>query len=322
MELSSLTLAQLRYLIAVDEHRSFRAAAEACHLSQPGLSMQIKRLEELLDVRVFDRSRQPVEPTDAGSRVIAQARIVLRETERLAGVVSQQRGRLEGEYRLGIIPTLASTLLPRLIPAFRSAHPHVSLIVEELQTAVMIERLRAETLDGGFAATPLHVPQVRERPLYREPFFVYLPEGHPLTHRRRISQQQLADQAVWLLGEGHCFGAQVLQLCHNSRGVPSEGRGSVYFRSGSFDALIDLVDAGVGVTVLPALVAERVPEPRRSASLRPFAPPVPTREISLLTTRADLHKLVADALVSSLMETMPGDLIASRAGRVLDPLER
>ncbi len=318
-----MTLSQLRYLVAVDRYRSFRGAAEACHVSQPALSMQVQKLEETLGLRVFDRSRQPVVPTDVGIAILGQARVVLRESERMADIVVETGGALRGRYRLGIIPTLAPTLLPLFLPAFSKAHPGVELVVEELQTETMLERLSSDTLDGGLAATPLHAPGVRERPLYREAFYVYVSPRHPFAKRKKIRQSELVDEPVWILGEGHCFREQVLQLCKVDRPVLSREGGMVRFEGGSFETLIRLVDSDFGLTILPDLVVRALPRSKRRTWVRKFADPVPTREVSLIAVRDHLKKGVADALVDELLRALPEDLAAAAragVGRVVSPL--
>jgi LysR family transcriptional regulator, hydrogen peroxide-inducible genes activator len=305
MDLSNVTLAQLRCLVAVDRERSFREAAGRCFVTQPALSMQVQKVEAELGVKVFDRSRQPVVPTEIGERVLAQARTVLRETERLADVVAASAGPLSGRYRLGILPTLAPTLLPRFLPGFARRHPLVELVIEELQTEPMLERLRADALDGGLAATPLEAPQIEERPLFREPFFVYLPPGHALARRRRIAQEALPGKEVWILAEGHCFREQVLQLCGAPRSVVSGAGGAVRFASGSFETLVRLVDEGFGLTVLPDLLVRWLPATTRRAQVRPFTPPVPAREVSLLHHRRHLRRAIADALVEAIRAAVP-----------------
>ncbi len=323
LSLAGMTLSQLAYLVAVDRHRSFREAAASCFVTQPALSQQIHKLEEQLGVRVFDRSRQPVVPTEAGEKIVAQARVILREAARMEDVVGGLGGDLAGTYRLGIIPTLAPTLLPRFLPAFVRRHPRVALVVEELQTAVMLARLADDTLDGGVAATPLHAPGIHERPLYREPFHVYAASGHRFLRAKSVAQAALAEESVWIMSEGHCFRDQVLQLCGTGRTVAPAGAGSVRVESGNFDTLVRLVDADFGVTVLPELVIDTLPPARRRARVRPFAPPVPTREVSFVHSRDHLRGAIADALVEAIRAALPPELVAAavRGGaHVLSPL--
>lgn len=315
LSIGSMTLSQLAYLVAVDRQRSFREAAASCFVTQPALSQQVAKLEEELGVRIFDRSRQPVVPTEAGEQVLAQARVILREAQRMSDVVAGLGGEVAGAYRLGILPTLAPTLLPRFLPGFVREHPRVELVVEELQTAAMLARLAGDTLDGGLAATPLHAPGIHERSLCRERFFVYAAAGHRLLRGRSVAQAELAAESVWIMGEGHCFRDQVLQLCGTGRTVSADGAGSVRFESGSFDTLVRLVDAGFGVTVLPELVLDTLPAARRKARVRPFAAPVPTREVSFVHSRDHLRRAIADALVDAIRSALPADLVAAARSR-------
>ena len=311
MDLSALTLTHLRYLVAIDTARSFRAAADACHVSQPTLSTQLQRAEELFGARLFDRSRQPVLPTEIGVRVVAQARVILRETKRLGEVA--RPGALGGTFRLGVIPTLASSLVPLLLPRFAKRHPQVELVLEEVQTDRMIARLHDDSLDGGFAATPLGAPMVAERPVCREPLWIYLSPHHPLTRRARIRQSELADECVWLMPEGHCFRTQVLHLCNLRRSSQRPAAGAtVRFESGSFETLVRLVDAGLGMTILPELVVRALPPATRRARVRPFEGVTPVREVSFVRIREHLRSGVADAIVNALLEALPQDLVGTR----------
>jgi LysR family hydrogen peroxide-inducible transcriptional activator len=301
MDLTNLTLTQLRYLLAVDRFRSFRLAAEHCHVSQPALSMQLGKLEETLGTTVLDRSRKPVVPTERGALVIAQARTIVRETERLADV-AREHDTIAGRYRLGVLPSLAPTLVPLFLPPFSRRHPEVELVVEEVQTDPMIQRLEDDTLDGGIAVTPLGVPSLHERALFQEPFWVYLSPRHALGKRARIRQSDLYDEELWLMPEGHCFRTQVLQLCRADRRAV-EGR-NTHFESGSFETLVRLVDSGLGITILPELWVNSLPTRRRRAQVRPFAPPVPVRQVSFIHFRAHLHRDIADALIATLVRAL------------------
>lgn len=304
MDLSALTLTQLRYIVALDNTRSFRAAAEASHVSQPALSTQVQKLEKLLGVVLFDRAQQPIVPTAQGQHVLEQARIAVREADRIADVAQRDDEPLSGTYHLGVIPTIASTLLPLLLPRWVKAHPGVTLKVREVQTQDMIEQLHHDELDGGIAATPLGVPRMHEVPLYREAFSVYLPAGHPLSSQDAIAQSRLADEAVWIMADGHCFRDQVLHLCRADRHA---GPGDVEFESGSFETLVRLVDNGLGVTVLPELIIAELDASRRKRA-RPFSAPIPTREVSLVYSRPHLHRRIADALVAVARDAVPASL--------------
>lgn len=317
MDLANVTLTQLRYVVAVDRFRSFRLAAEHCHVSQPALSMQIGKLEELLGLTVFDRSRQPVVPTERGAPVVAQARTVLREMERLADVTSAGR-EVSGRYRLGVIPSLSPTLVPRFLPTFSERFPRVELIVEEVQTDTMVGRLQDDSLDGGIAVTPLGVPGLYEQELFREPLLAYFPPKHPLAKRARVRQSDLLGEQLWLMSEGHCFRTQVLKLCRADRRGESPGP---RFESGSFETLVRLVDAGQGVTVLPELVAQGLPAAQQRRQVRPFSPPVPVRQVSFIHMREHLHRAIADALVATLKEATHGLGAPAKGNLVIPPVE-
>ncbi|MEA2752153.1 MAG: LysR family transcriptional regulator, hydrogen peroxide-inducible s activator [Myxococcales bacterium] len=324
MDLSALTLTHLRYLVAIDTTRSFRAAADECHVSQPTLSTQLQKVEEIVGARLFDRSRQPVVPTEIGERVAAQARIILRETKRLGEVA--RPGSLGGTFRLGVIPTLASSLVPLLLPRFAKQHPRVELVLEVVQTDRLVARLQDDSLDGGLAATPLGAPMVFERPVCREPLWIYLSPHHPLTKRARIRQSELADECVWLMPEGHCFRTQVLHLCklHKRAQRPGDGA-SIRFESGSFETLIRLVDAGLGLTILPELVVRSLPPATRRARVRPFEGVTPVREISFVRIREHLRRAEADAIVDALLDTLPEEVVvhdgkAPRKQRIVAPI--
>jgi LysR family hydrogen peroxide-inducible transcriptional activator len=315
MDLSQVTLTQMRYAVAVEETRSFRAAAERSHVSQSGLSMQIQKLEQLLDVRLFDRSKKPVLVTPEGESVLEQIRTVLRETERL-GQIAAAHGEVSGRYRLGVIPTLAASVVPLFLRQLVERYPAVEITLEELQTEVILARLRADTLDAGIAATPLAAPGLQETPLGYEALFAYLPPGDPLLRKKAVSEDELGGRELWVMPEGHCFRTQVLSFCQ----TPAPA-GRVRFESGSFETLMRLVDGGLGATVVPALVVQQLPEAKREAQVRKLAGPTPTREIGLVTARADLRRRINQAVADILSARLEGALGPKpRRALVLPPL--
>jgi LysR family hydrogen peroxide-inducible transcriptional activator len=316
VDLSQVTLAQMRYAVAVDDARSFRQAAERCHVSQPGLSMQIGKLEALLGTVLFDRGKKPLLVTPEGVPALAQMRAVLRETERLGQVVAEGE-EPAGRFRLGVIPTLAPTVLPLFVGRFAAAHPRVELMIEELKTEENIARLRADTLDAGLVATPLRVAGFREEVLGLERLLAYLPPGDPLLRKKTVSQAALSDRDLWIMPEGHCFRSQVLSYCGSA---PRPRPARIQFESGSFETLVRLVDEGLGATVLPELVVRSLPA-RRKRQVRPLAAPTPVREIGLVTARNHLRRRVTDALVAEIRAGLAESLTpASRGAVVLDPL--
>jgi LysR family transcriptional regulator, hydrogen peroxide-inducible genes activator len=317
MDLEQVTLTQMRYAVAIEETGNFRLAAEACHVSQSGLSMQIQKLEDLLGVVLFDRSKKPVLVTPAGGPALEQMRSVLRETQRLGQIVIEE-DEPAGRFRLGVIPTLSSTVMPLFLGRFSRAHPKVELAIEELKTQEIITRLRADTLDAGLAATPLGIAGLTETRLGKEAMYAYLPPGDALAKKREVSQSDLKGRTLWVMPEGHCFRSQVLSYCSPQS---AEGPASIQFESGSFQTLVRLVDEGLGATVLPELALRDITDARRKAQVRPLVSPVPVREIGLLTSRADLRRRVTEALEVSIRAALREALtVTPRRAKTLDPL--
>ena len=316
MDLSQVTLTQMRYAVAVGATRNFRLAAAQCHVSQSGLSMQISRLEELLDAPLFDRSKKPVLVTAQGQAALEQMRTVLRETERL-GQLLTECPEPSGPFRLGIIPTLSSTLTPLFLLDFITEFPKVDLVIEEFRTADIVARLQSDSLDAGLVAIPLDEPGLTETSLGFEGMFAYLPPGDPLLRRASLTPNELTQRALWLLPDGHCFRNQILAFCGRE---PPPSPAPVHFESGSFETLVRLVDRGIGATVLPALVAASLPASRRRKQLRPLSNPVPVREIGLVTARAELRSRVSAALAQVLRRVLADSLDEpSKRAVVLEP---
>jgi LysR family hydrogen peroxide-inducible transcriptional activator len=309
VKLSALTIQQLRYVVAVDRYRSFGDAARASGVSQPALSAQIKKVETVLGVAIFDRERLPVVVTERGSLVVMQAHKVLEQFDRL-GAIGSSDEELTGTYRLGVIPSIIPTLLPLFLPRLARSQPKLELEIHEVKTDDLVRRLREGSLDGGVAATPLDIPGLHERIIYHEALEVYLPPGHPLAAQERIRQSDLLDELVWLLSEGHCFRNQVLHLC-NVR-FARRGRPIVSFDAESLETLVRLVDAKMGVTVLPELVSRGLSRKRRHAQLRPFVPPEPVREISYLVGREHVRRVASEAVFRVLRASVPPGLRGRR----------
>jgi LysR family hydrogen peroxide-inducible transcriptional activator len=317
MDLHQVTLTQMRYAVAVDEIRNFGLAAQQCRVSQSGLSMQIHKLEELLGVVLFDRGKKPVLVTPEGIEAIAQMRRVLRETERL-GQIASDHDAPAGAFRLGVIPSLSSSVIPLFLRSFIEQFPKVELSIQEIQTNDMISRLQADTLDAGLAATPLGVPELREEVVGREVLWAYLPPGDALLRKKTLAQADLEARALWIMPEGHCFRSQVLSYCGARRAGPPT---SVHFESGDFETLIRLVDEGLGATVLPALIVQRLPPERQVAQVRALTAPTPVREIGLVRARLDYRKAVSQALAETVRAGLSAALGPSpRRVVVLDPL--
>lgn len=290
-----MTLTQLRYVAAVDRQRHFGRAADDCHVTQPTLSAQLRKLEDELGGRLFDRSRQPVRPTALGRRVAEQARVVLRESRRITDLAQEAEGQVEGELRLGVIPTLAPYLLPLVAGSFTEAYPEATVTVRELTTAALREELAADRLDAGLIAT--EEEGLALRPLFEEPFVAYVAEGHALAGNEAVDPHALDAGEMWLLREGHCFRDQVLDLC--ARASQSSTRQRLRFESGTLETLRAMVDRTGGLTLLPQLATHYMSEAQRR-HVRPLTAPVPHRTVRLAQARPQLKQRLTRAYASAV----------------------
>jgi LysR family hydrogen peroxide-inducible transcriptional activator len=298
-----MTISQLEYVVAVDTYKNFVLAAEKCFVTQPTLSMQIQKLEDQLGLKIFDRSKQPVVCTEVGVAIVQQARVLLAESQKLLQLAKDQKGKVVGILRLGIIPTLAPYLLPLFLNKFLETYPEVELHVQELATEDILHKLKKGILDGGILATPLGDSALYEQHLFHEPFVAYLSPLNPLFSQNEIGVEDVDIQETWILNEGHCFRNQVLGLCQKKQ---KENHG-FHYESGSLETLKRLVELGKGMTILPELAAKEVPI-ERQYMLRSFLAHVPVREISMVTHRQFIKKKLVDALVGTLLSVLPEGL--------------
>lgn len=300
-----MTLTQLEYVLAVNKHRHFGKAAKACFVTQPTLSVQVQKLEAELGLQLFDRSKSPVLPTLEGALVIEQAKVVVRERKRLLDVAQQARGELSGDFRLAVIPTLSPYVLPLFLRSFVEQQPTVNLIIEELKTEDIVTRLRSDEIDAGLLVTPLHDESITERALFYEPFYLFVDPKHPLSKKKKVSQEDLDISDIWLLNKGNCFRDQVIRICAEDR--VQKNSGSVRFESGNLETLKNMVLSESGYTILPHLAVKQLTTERRKL-IRKFVPPIPTREVSLVYGRSALKKRVVDALEQEIVRSLPKDL--------------
>ncbi len=310
--MKSITLTQLEYIVEVAKKQSFGLAAQSCFVTQPTISMQIHKLEEELGVVLFDRTKKPVEPTPIGRKIIRQAQIAVQEVSRIEELVQSEQGKVEGEFKLGVIPTLAPYLLPRFLETFTKKYPMVDLIIEELQTHSIIEKLKEDSLDAGILVTPLKIKGILEKHLFYEPFIVYLTSKHPLHKLEKVSEKDLNLNDIWLLNEGHCFREQAMDLCKKRKMAGGKHKNLV-FESGNLETLIRLVDKNFGYTLLPYLATMGMPRPDIKKKLRFFNNPVPTREVSIVTSRSFLKQSIIEALNKSIIASLPDELKQSNS---------
>lgn len=308
-----ISLIQLQYIVAVDTYRHFATAAEKCFITQPTLSMQIKKLEEELNIKVFDRSKQPVIPTDIGKQIIAQARIVLNETQKIDDIIATYTDKVAGELRVGIIPTLASTLLPLFVGQFARSYPEVELKVTEQQTAILIEQLKHEVIDVAIAVTPIHDDEIKERPIFYEEIKVYAHPEHSISKNKQVSLKTLSEPGMWLLSQGHCFRDQVLNLC--SVRDSSESNSPFEYTSGSLDTLKKLVDIEGGFTLLPDLFLDDLPLEQQD-QIKSIENYRPVREVSLIYTRNFAKQKLLDTLHQHITEYIPNKMLHAQGNVV------
>jgi LysR family hydrogen peroxide-inducible transcriptional activator len=272
-----MNLRDLRYLVAVADHEHFGRAAKACFVSQPTLSMQIKKLETELGVPLVERSPRRIMLTQAGERVVERARIVLREADTIVDIAQQAKEPESGTLRIGLFPTLGPYLLPHVVPQIHARFPNLELLLIEEKTEEILTRLRGGELDVGILARPVHDDQLHEEPLFGEDFVLAVPADHPLARTSGpAATSVIAGERLLLLDEGHCLREQALAVCELSGASERNG-----FRATSLETLRQMVAAGVGVTLLPELAVRPPVPPSDDVRLIRFAEPVPRREIAM-----------------------------------------
>jgi LysR family hydrogen peroxide-inducible transcriptional activator len=312
-----MTITQLSYVLAVAENQNFTKAAEKCFVTQPTLSMQIQKLEDQLDVQIFDRSKKPIELTDVGRKIVTQARNIVNESNRIQDIVDQQKGFIGGEFKLGIIPTIMPTLLPMFLNNFIKKHPKVKLKIEELTTEEIISRLKDGHLDAAIAATPLEDDSIKERVLYFEPFVSYIPKGHRLHSTKKIDVSDLDINDMLLLEDGHCFRDGVINLCKAFKNHVDD---NFQLESGSIETLIKLSNEGLGMTLLPYLHTLDVRN-KEVENLHYFNEPSPAREVSIIYHKSELKMQIIEALQDVISGIIRG-AIAFQNVKIISPLAK
>ena len=297
-----ITLTQLEYIVAIDEYRHFATAAEKCFVTQPTLSMQIKKLEDELGVIIFDRSRQPVVPTDLGAKLIEQARMTLSATQRIKEIIQEEQQEVEGTLKIGIIPTLAPYLLPVFIGPYIRKYPAVKVEVEELVSEEIIRRLKRDMLDVGLFVTPYHDEKIVERPVFYEEMLVYAHPDSELLKKKEVGHEGIVTSDIWMLGNGHCFRNQVVNLCEMSasqhKNLPFE------FESNSLETLMRIVDVEGGFTLIPELALQYM-SPEKKKQVRSIANTKPLREVSVIYSRHFTKQRLITLLCDEIKSVVP-----------------
>ncbi|MDX8338314.1 LysR substrate-binding domain-containing protein [Draconibacterium sp. IB214405] len=310
-----ITLTQLEYIVAVDTHRHFGKAAEACFITQPTLSMQIKKLEEDLEIIIFDRSKQPLIPTDVGTRIIEQARVVLKQSDEINNIVKDHKNQVSGMLRIGIIPTLAPYLLPIFVGNYKKKYPNIFIKVVEATTENIIKLLHKDLIDVGILVTPLHEEKILEKPVFYEEMLIYANSGHKLHTQKEITVEDIATPEIWLLSDGHCFRDQVVNLCSYLGTTDSEL--PFHFEAGSLETLMNIVDREGGITLIPEL-AKATMSQKRAYNVKNFTNIKPLREVSLVYSRHFAkHKLI-NLLWKEIKDSVPEELQDENRGTIVE----
>ncbi|RRD80895.1 LysR family transcriptional regulator [Alloprevotella sp. OH1205_COT-284] len=299
-----MTLQQLEYVVAVAEHRHFLKAAEACDVTQPTLSSMIQKLEEELGIKIFDRKQKPIVTTSMGENIVEQARLMLRQVKNLRDSIAEEKQSLNGTFRIGILPTIAPYLIPRFFPRITRKYPHLDLRITEMKTHTIKQSLDRGEIDAGILAQLDGMDEYETNPLFFEQYFVYVSDANPLHNLPSVRTTDLRDQPLWLLDEGHCFRDQLVKFCHLKGAIHSQKA----YKLGSIETFMRMVESGMGATFIPELCTLQL-SPAQQQLVRPFAVPVPTREVVMLTSKDIVRRSLLRILVEEIRQSVPSDML-------------
>ena len=310
-----MTIVQLEYIVDFDTYGSFVMAAEKCFVTQPTLSMQVQKLEDTLGVKLFDRSKQPVTPTEIGIDIIAQARTLLAESEKIKEIITDRQKELSGELKVAIIPTVSPYILPRILRGFVEKYPQVKLIVWEQTTEQIILQLKNGTIDCGILSTPLHEGNLKEIPVFYENFVAYVSKNSKLSKKKNICPEDIDMEEIWVLNEGHCMREQVLNICQRRKAT--KGFQHFEYNTGSVETLKRMVDQNNGATILPELALSDLND-KQLDKVRYFRSPEPAREVSIVVQNNFLKRRMIDALRNEILELVPKRMRTKKRKEVID----
>ncbi len=298
-----MTLQQLEYVVALDNYRHFVTAAEKCFVTQPTITIQVKKLEEEIGFSIFDKSKSPFKPTSLGVMFVEKAKVILSEVGELKSMVNKEIGSLEGKFKIGVIPTISPYLIPLISGGFSKKHKNTILEIEEMQTKNIITALQKGEIDIGILVTPLDEPFIKEIKLYNEPFVFYGQKSKCLESKERISSKEIQNMTnVWLLESGHCFRNQVLNLCENTN------NNNIQFQSGSIEALKKMVDSYGGFTLVPEMA---INEYDKGCNIH-FTEPKPIREVSIVFHHSFAKEALIDALRLEILDKIPNEFVKNK----------
>ena len=304
-----MTITQLEYIIALDTYRHFATAADKCFVTQPTLSMQVQKLEDELGSKLFDRSKQPVIPTEIGEEIIQQARIILHEVKMMHQLITDKQGILKGELRIGIIPTLAPYLLPLFLQSFLAKYPDINIKVKEMTTDIIIDNLKAGKIDAGLLVTPLQDTSIKEYHLFYEELIAYVSKKNAAYKKTYVLADDIDLKELWLLEEGHCFRSQIINLCELKK--LSKHQSHFEYEAGSVETLRKMVEMNNGVTILPEMATLDFTV-KQLNMVRHFKAPVPVREVSLVTHRDYIKKKLVDVLKEEIIAAIPSKILLNQ----------
>jgi LysR family hydrogen peroxide-inducible transcriptional activator len=298
-----VNLQQLEYIVAINKHRHFGRAAASKFVTQPTLSAMVQKLEEELDIQIFDRKQFPVVPTEEGAKIVQHAETVLHEANRLKAYAKEVKGEIAGDLRLGIIPTLAPYLLPLFLKPFSEQFPLLQIFIKEMVTEDIMSHLKSGQLDMGLLVTPLEDNMLNEYPLFYEEFFAYAGKSEKLGNKKYLLPKDIDIDRLWLLEEGHCFRNQIFNLCELKR--DQVGTNNLHYEAGSIETLINLVDRHEGITIIPHFATLNL-HPEQQKNIRAFVEK-PVREISLVVNHTYPRQKLLEKVKESIIRALPFD---------------
>ena len=307
-----MTLQQLEYILAVNQFRHFAKAAEYCRVTQPTLSAMIQKLEEELEVKIFDRSQQPICPTPIGKLIIEQAQNVLTQAGHIKDIIGEEKHSLSGTFTLGILPTIAPYLLPRFFPQLMKKYPELDIRVVEMKTQDIKRALSAGEIDAGIIASLPEKDNFVQTSLFYEQFFAYVARQDALFDREIIRTSDLAGGQLWLLDEGHCFRDQLVRFCQMKAAQISQ----IAYHLGSMETFMRMVESGKGITFIPELAVAQLNDVQKEL-VRPFAIPCPTRQVILITSEHFIRTSLLDVLKKEIQAAVPKEMLSLKVTQCL-----
>ena len=307
-----MTLQQLEYIIAVNQYRHFTKAAEQCYVTQPTLSAMIQKLEEELDVKIFDRNRQPIVPTQIGVHIIQQAKEIMVQVENIKNIIQEQREEVGGNFHIGILPTIAPYLLPRFFQDMVKKYPRLKITVSEMKTPDIKRAVLTGEIDAGILAELNDMDMFNHTHLYYEEFYGYVARNDSLFQKNIIKSTDLKGELLWLLDEGHCFRDQMVKFCN----LTVNRQNNLTYQLGSMETFMRMVERGKGMTFVPELALEQMSDQQKEL-VRPFAIPSPTRQIVILTNKKFIRHSLIDTLQAEIQASIPQSMLKKKPTQVV-----